>query len=81
MLKKSLAEKQAVVFDLFTNISANFLDIFVVVVTLTVLCLSMYQGATHKMRFNKNFATWLGIIYAIFIILSTIAAVYQAYFI
>jgi len=40
----------------------------------------MFVGATNKMRFNKKFANWLGIIYGLFIIVSTTMAVKQAYF-
>ena len=74
MLKKSLSEKQAVAFDLFTNIKANILDIFVVIITLIVLGVSMFWGATHKMTFNKGLAYCLGSIYTFFILGSTYLA-------
>ena len=67
MLKKCLTEGPQV-FDLFTNVHKNVLDIFVIFVALAVLGTTFIYGIANKYLMNKKLSAILFLSYIIFFI-------------
>ncbi len=79
MLKKTIKEGEQV-FDLFNpdKISENLLDLVVIAVAGLTLIFIFFYGILNNLHFDKKMAVILLIIYIMFLLISTIFAIYQA---
>ena len=79
MLKKSLTEKDKIVFNLFSDPKDNMLDIVVIFTALVTLTVTFVYGICNKMQFDKRLAYIFAGIYGAFFIACTVIACIKAY--
>ena len=57
-----------------SHIKDNFMNIFVIMVSLINLVITFVFGITHHYQYTKTLAKIIGVLYVIFLVASTIAA-------
>jgi Ca2+/H+ antiporter len=79
MLKVTL-KKGPQTFDLFeaSKLQENMLDLAIILIAVVVLVYTFLTGVFNNFRMNKLFATNLIIIYAVFIVFSTVVAIVKS---
>ena len=80
MLKKSLTSDVTIVFDLFTQLHANLLDIVVIFTTFLTLMGTWFYWHFNKMMYTDALGQILAINYIMFLLCATVVAIDRAYF-